>query len=217
MKVGTDGVLLGAWVPIKDAKYILDIGTGTGLIALMLAQRAENTFVDAIEIEPQAFEQASANFNESPWIKRLNAVHTDFKSFDSSKKYDLIVSNPPYFNNAVKNNCEQKSQARHTDSLSFDELLKGTVRLLSDNGRFCVILPADEKSFFETLAHKNTLFLNAVLNIKPTPSKPIKRVLLEFSLIETSIKEETMIIEEFGRHQYSEAYKLLTKEFYLAF
>ncbi|MGQ1785111.1 tRNA1(Val) (adenine(37)-N6)-methyltransferase [Saccharicrinis sp. GN24d3] len=217
MKVGTDGVLLGAWASVEGAKSILDIGTGTGLIALMLAQRNSTARIDAIEIDEQACEQAIINFTESAWAERLHIVHTDFQSYKVDIKYDLIVSNPPYFNHALKNDCETKSKARHTDSLSFYDLIKGAGKLLNADGLFCVVLPANEKNNFKMLASQNNLYLNNVLNIKPTPTKPAKRVLMSFSLTETKLTEEELIVEEFGRHQYSERYKQLTEDFYLAF
>ncbi len=217
MKVGTDGVLLGAWANLNNATKILDVGTGTGLIALMLAQRNSIAQIDAIEIDKHAYKQALINFTKSPWNDRVNGILSDFQTYKNPTKYDLIVSNPPYFNNALKNDCSKKSTARHTDSLSYDELIHCAAQLLTDNGLFCVILPANERISFENMAKDNNLFLNKLLNVKPTPNKPFKRVLMEFSFINKKLIEETLIIEEFGRHQYSDAYKQLTKDFYLAF
>ena len=217
MKVGTDGVLLGAWASVTRVQSALDIGTGTGLIALMLAQRTADAQIHAIELDKAAYQQAGLNFAASIWTMRLNAVHADFKTYQPALKFDLIVSNPPYFNHSLKNPCDKKSLARHTDNLSYAELIKGAVKLLSDTGRFSVILPASEKNNFKEIATQYNLKLNKALYVKPTPSKPPKRVLLEFSFLNIDEVEHELVIEEFGRHQYSEAYKQLIKEFYLAF
>lgn len=216
MKVGTDGVLLGAWASVGVAQSALDIGTGTGLVALMLAQRS-NAHIHAIELDEAAYHQAVLNFKASPWSEYLNAVLADFKTYDPALKYDLIVSNPPYFNQSLKNPCDKKSLARHTDSLNYAELIKGAAKLLEDTGRFCVVLPAAEKLNFKEIAAQYDLKLNKTLNVKPTPGKPSKRVLMEFSFLGTAEEVDELIIEEFGRHQYSDAYKQLTKDFYLAF
>lgn len=217
MKVGTDGVLLGAWASVAGVQSVLDIGTGTGLIALMLAQRTATAQIYGIELDEGAHQQALINFTASPWGKRLNTLHADFKAYTSSSKFDLIVSNPPYFNHSLKSPCDKKSLARHTDSLNYAELIKGVAKLLEDTGRFCAILPAPEKINFQEIAAKYGLKLNKTLFVKPTPSKPPKRVLMEFSFVSFVEEEDELIIEEFGRHQYSEAYKQLNKDFYLAF
>ncbi len=217
MKVGTDGVLLGAWASVQGAQSALDVGTGTGLVALMLAQRTEYAQIHAIELDEAAYQQAMLNFTASPWVERLNVIHADFKTYDPALKYDLIVSNPPYFNHSLKNPCDKKSLARHTDKLDYTELIKGAAKLLQDTGRFCVVLPAAEKLNFQEIAAQYGLKLNKTLCVKPTPSKPPKRAVMEFSLLSTLVEEHELIIEEFGRHQYSEAYKQLNKDFYLAF
>jgi len=219
MKVGTDGVLLGAWTSVNGARNILDIGTGTGLIALMLAQRSNIANIDGLEIEQKASFQARDNFVASQWRERLKVINKSLQNYaaDTDVKYDLIVSNPPFFNNALKNVCLQRSIARHTDSLSFMELLAGTVRLLKPEGRFCVVLPAESELSFVKVAEQHQLYLNRILRILPTPQKDAKRVLMEFSFTQHGVEEDLLIVEEFGRHGYSEAYKQLTKDFYLAF
>jgi tRNA1Val (adenine37-N6)-methyltransferase len=219
MKVGTDGVLLGAWASALHVKDILDIGTGTGLIALMLAQRNHAAQIDALEIDANACEQARLNFKQNEWMYRLRVIEDNLQHYSrsASKKYDLLVSNPPFFNNALKNECQKKALARHTDSLSFQDLLHGVKLLLQPNGLFCVVLPADEKEKFIHLAIKEGLFLKNILLVKPTPVKQPKRVLMEFSFHKLEVSEHIMVVEEFGRHGYSEAYKELTKDFYLAF
>ncbi len=219
MKVGTDGVLLGAWATCNHAKTILDVGTGTGLIALMCAQRNNVAQVDAIEIEGKACIQAKKNVKNSPWRERIEVIHDSLQNYSKicSKKYDLIISNPPFFNNSLKNNCQQKSLARHTDSLNYIDLIKGAKQLLSDNGVFSVVLPFDVKDTFEEMAMSNQVFLNRILKVKPTPSKQEKRILMELSLQKQTLKEEVMIVEEFGRHGYSDSYKKLTQDFYIKF
>ncbi|SMO69172.1 tRNA1Val (adenine37-N6)-methyltransferase [Saccharicrinis carchari] len=217
MKIGTDGVLLGAWASVNKVQSVLDIGTGTGLIALMLAQRTTDALIHAVELDHAAQSEAAFNFKASPWNNRLNAIHADFKTCHWTSSYDLIVSNPPFFKHSLKNPCDKKSIARHTDSLSYDQLIRGAVKLLSNTGRFCVVLPASERNNFKKIAAQDQLYLNKVLYIKPTPSKPPKRVLMEFSFENKLGIENEMIIEEFGRHGYSDDYKQLTKDFYLGF
>ena len=143
MKVGTDGVLLGAWCDVESAKMVLDIGTGTGLIALMIAQRTDCALIDAVEIDKSAYVQASGNFKDSRWCGRIGVFNLDFKQYvdECNTKYDLIVSNPPYFENSLKSSNLERTMARHTDSLSFDELLHGASMLLSESGIISLIVP----------------------------------------------------------------------------
>lgn len=218
MKVGTDGVLLGAWADIENTKSILDIGTGTGLIALMLAQRS-NANIDAIEIDEAAFTEACYNIEQSAWTENINIYHTSLQEYaiSSQNKYDLIVSNPPFFDNSLKANDISRTTARHTDSLSTNDLFLGATNLLTKKGKFEVVIPTDRYERYKLSAVEYNLFCNRVLYIKPTPQKPPKRVLLSFSNENNNLIEETLVIEEFGRHQYSEKYKKLTQDFYLAF
>ncbi len=219
MKVGTDGVLLGAWVNIENVKRILDVGTGTGLIAIMCAQRSPDSMIKGVEIEDGAAEQAGENFVNTSWSSRLKVIKRDFKDFrcEHYKKYDLIVSNPPFFINSLKNNCEKKTTARHADSLSHEDLIQKVVSLLCDNGLFSVVLPHEVKESFLSTAKRYGLFLRRILYVKPTPAKQPKRVLMEFSFKEAKVDENTLIVEQFGRHGYSAEYINLTKEFYLNF
>ena len=219
MKVGTDGVLLGAWCNCLKAKKILDVGTGTGLIALMCAQRNIDAKIDAVEIDEKAYQQAMLNVSNSPWKQRIVLVNESFQNYTNQGeiKYDLVVSNPPFFNNSLKNDCHQKSMARHTDTLGYDELVSGVIKILDNEGKFSVILPSDVKDEFTIIAKRKGLFINRILHVRPTPSKAEKRVLLEFGLNSNELEENTMILEEFGRHGYSEYYKELTKDFYLKF
>lgn len=218
MKVGTDGVLLGAWADCNRAKTILDIGTGTGLIALMLAQRC-NALINAVEIDANAATEALSNFSNSKWNHRLNIFNDPFQTFalNHTSQYDLIVSNPPYFTQSQKAKNAQRTMARHNDKLSVAELFTGAHKLLSNQGLLCFIIPTDNYEEYISQALKNNLFCSKKLWIKPTPTIQEKRVLLEFSRIKSECEEQTLVIEQYGRHKYSEEYKHLTKDFYLAF
>jgi len=220
MKVGTDAVLLGAWVDINNfPDTILDIGAGTGIIALMLAQRSNASTIDAIEIEENAYEQTVENFEQSDWADRLFCYHTSFKEFVAEmvleeEKYDLIVSNPPFYQEDFTSKNHARNQARFTSSLPFDDLLSGVKQLLSKNGQFSVIIPFKEEEKFTQLASENKLFLKRVCRVKGTPSSEVKRSLMTFSFREETVIEESLVIET-ARHQYTQEYIHLTKDFYL--
>jgi len=216
MKVGTDGVMLGAWAEASGCKRILDVGTGTGLIALMLAQRSD-AFIDALEINPEAALQAGENVEESPWAGRISVTCVSFQDFCQTAQfpYDLMVCNPPFFSDSLKAKTSSRSLARHNDSLAMDELISGAKSLLNPNGHFCLILPADKEVEMIALAAAYHLFPAKILRIRPIPRKEVKRVLLDFSFFEQEAKESEMIIETGGRHKYSKEYKNLTSEYYL--
>lgn len=214
MKVGTDGVLLGATAPVGGKTNVLDIGTGSGLIALMLAQRNAMAQITAIELEGQAAEQANQNFSLSPWKDRLTLLNIDFKNFESSDKFDLIVSNPPYFVNSLRSPNANKNQARHTDGLSFDDLLDGVAKLLTSDGTACFIIPIEAKADFIGIGLLKNLHLKRCIEIQTTPSGKIRRVILEFKSSANELVEEELLIE-IERHKYSPAYIELTREFYL--
>ncbi|MEO5603406.1 MAG: methyltransferase [Cyclobacteriaceae bacterium] len=215
-KVGTDGVLLGAWVQVAgEINNILDIGTGSGLITLMLAQRtAPATRIEGIEIAEQDVLQARENVQHSPWPQKIIIHHIAVQKFFPQKKYDLIVSNPPYFINSWLPPEKKRSQARHTQSLSFESLLASTARLLASQGRLAVILPFVEGSGFIDLADKFQLFLNRKTSFRSRSHKPVERLLLEFSFSQTTIKESDLVLYSEGE-TWSEAHHELTREFYL--
>ncbi|MGL5786485.1 MAG: tRNA1(Val) (adenine(37)-N6)-methyltransferase [Bacteroidales bacterium] len=215
MKVGTDAVLLGAWCATDNIQRVLDIGTGSGIISLMVAQRSQAT-IHSVEIDHQAYLQAKTNFEQSEWSDRMSVYHADFSEFSeiASSKYDLIVSNPPYFTNGVQAPCKKRSTARHADSLNYQQLFKGVVQLLSNNGRFALILPADAESEIETIASGCGLHQIRKCNVYPKTDGVIKRIMWEFSKTGAQCSEEHLVIE-LDRHVYSEDYKALTKEFYL--
>ncbi|MEZ4858428.1 MAG: methyltransferase [Flavobacteriaceae bacterium] len=217
MKIGTDGVLLGAWVCLqKNPKSILDIGAGTGIIALQLAQRSTATTIDAVEIDDDAFEQCAENFETSPWADRLFCYHASIQEFASEieEKYDLIISNPPFYREDYKTENEARDTARFEDALPFQHLIVCAAHLLSESGTFAVILPKKEVDSFIALASENQLFPKRICEVKGTPSSTIKRVLVEFSFRKLDPKNETLTIEV-SRHQYTPEYKQLVKDFYL--
>lgn len=220
MKVGTDGVLLGAWCAVDDfPDSILDVGSGTGLIALMLAQRTDAMTIDAVEIDEQAYEQTVDNFEQSDWGDRLFCYHSPFQEFaeemaEEEEQYDLIISNPPFYTDEFETEDAARNKARFTSSLSFKEIIVGANHLLSPAGRFAVIIPFKEEQTFVALASESKLVLNRVCRVKGTKTSVIKRSLLEFSLQETEVVEEELVIE-ISRHNYTEKYKELTKNFYL--
>lgn len=218
MKVGTDGVLLGAWAHVPSQGSVLDIGTGTGLIALMLAQRSKAR-IDAVELDEAACFEAIKNVNLSPWPENIRIHQASFQEFGAKNatSYDLIVSNPPFFNRSLKALTGQRTKARHTDTLSCQELFSGVQKLLTLQGKFEVIIPVENLPEYRNEAEKNQLFLNQVLWVKPTPDKPAKRVLCSFSKTKKVFVEETLVVESGGRHVYSEKYTRLTKDFYLGF
>lgn len=217
MKVGTDGVLLGAWTPLDGACRILDVGTGTGLIALMLAQRSEAR-IDAVEIDLAASMEARYNFEQSAWSKRLNLINADFLQFAGSSEntYDLIVSNPPFFVNSLKTSNAALAVARHNDWLSFSQLISGARKLLGSSGRFCVILPSSSFPEFKECARLAGFYLHHVTSVIPKTGKASKRILMEFSLLTGYPSEDELtVLDSEGR--YTEDYKMLTASFYPAF
>ncbi|MBI2280080.1 MAG: methyltransferase [Bacteroidetes bacterium] len=216
MKVGTDGVLLGAWTKTPNGTA-LDIGSGTGLIALMIAQRNANCFIDAIDLNKDAFLQTKINIENSHWNNRITAHHSALQDFKPDKKYQLIVSNPPFFVNSSKSGNEAKNLARHTDELSFNDLLQVVANLLLPDGIFSVVLPFAAATAFIELAKTHQLCLNRLCEVKPNLAKPPKRVLMEFSLHGKELETATLTIETNQRHVYTQAYQNLTKEFYLEF
>ena len=217
MKIGTDAVLLGAWTSVQAGpNTILDIGAGTGVIALMLAQRCDAENIEAIEIDDAAYEQCVANFEASPWADRLFCFHAGLDEFvdEIDDCYDLIVSNPPFYSEEVSSGDAKRDLARQNSSLPFEELLHAVSLLLAPNGLFAVIIPHKEESIF--LAHAMSLgfYPNRITHVKGNASAPIKRSLLQLSFKEDNTVEDELTIET-ARHQYTEGYKNLVKSFYL--
>ncbi len=219
MKVGMDGVLLGAWTDPSGSERILDIGTGTGLIALMMAQKNSLAQIDAIEVDPEAFKEAVQNIQQSHWSERITPELCSFQEFaeGSLQKYNLIVSNPPFFTNGVKAPVENRAQARHSDSLPLDILISGAAGLLRENGRIALVLPVESLPEITQLADSNKLFISRLCRVKPNPQKPDFRILIELTNEECTIQEENLMIEFEKHHDYTPEYKVLTKDFYLKF
>jgi tRNA1Val (adenine37-N6)-methyltransferase len=217
MKIGTDGVLLGAWTPlINNPLNVLDIGAGTGILSLMLAQRSYAEQIDAIEIDENAYEQCVENFEASPWGDQLFCFHAGLDEFvdEPEDEYDLIISNPPFYSEDFKTDDSQRDLARFQDALPFEELIEAAALLLSDNGIFSVIIPFKEEAKFVSMCKELELFPLKITRVKGTPTSEIKRSLLAFSRIEqTPLIDELTI--EISRQHYTPEYIELTKDFYL--
>lgn len=219
MKVGTDGVLLGSWTSVKNNPFsILDIGSGSGLIALMLAQRSDAAQIDAIEIDVEAYEQCVENFEDSPWNDRLFCFHASLNEFVDEmedEQYDLIVSNPPFFVPNTKEHIgESRKKARFYDSLPFEHLVSAVSKLLAPTGTFAVIIPFAEEEEFIELAKRVALFPNRVTRVKGAANSPIKRTLIELSFTEKTTIESELVLE-IERHQYTQEFTTLVSDFYL--
>lgn len=219
MKINTDGVILGAisGFATDAVNYkALDIGTGTGVIAMLLAQRFDTAVIDAVEIDELAAQAAGRNFAASPFADRLSIVRSDIAAFESAYSYDLIVSNPPYFVNDLKSFEKRKSIARHAEDSFFESLVVKSSELLSDNGLLWLILPVKQADLVLSLAATKGLYLNSVVNIQSDVSKPVIRKIICLSKHVELLKEETFYIYE-SEKVYTDAYKQLLKDFFLAF
>ena len=223
MKVGTDGVLLGAWSEIKNTASVLDIGTGTGLIAIMLAQRLEaleNAFVHGVEIDEQAFRQAQENMALSPFSGRVKCFHQSVQDFAhmATERYDLIISNPPFFTGGTFSHNQDKNNVRHTVKLSHNDLLNATRQLLHKTGKFTVILPLIEGMRFIEVARTYGFYNTKRTDVRPRIDKNIERLLLQFEFTErTTERDELVLLEGTSDRDYSAAYKTLTQDFYINF
>ena len=236
MKVSTDGVLLGAWCPLDSQASssnsfrsfrsfkgfkgfkVLDVGTGSGLIALMLAQRMPEAKITAIDIDSGAVEQAKYNFELSPWAERLECKQTALQDLAGEGIYDLIVSNPPYFQDSLKNPDSQRSIARHTDTLSYEQLLAHSARLLTEDGILALVLPIEAEQQIITIAQTHKLYPTHITHVYPKPGKAAKRLLIAFSLLPIANSPSPIansLTLESETSPRSEEYKELTKEFYL--
>ena len=220
MKVGTDAVLLGAWVNPIDSKKILDIGTGTGIISLMLAQKTKAD-ITAIDIDKESTEQAITNVAESDFKDHIKVRHMSFQELtkSSDQKFDLIVTNPPYFIDSLKNQAEtSRKTARHADLLPFEDLIVGVKKLLDEKGKFCLILPKNEAAIFRKMAELKGLYLSKLLRIRTRLEKDSeKRHIMQFEFKESEFSESTLVIEEDSHRNYTKEYKELTKDYYLHF
>jgi len=215
-KVGTDAVLLGSWVQVSENdRRFLDIGTGSGVIALMLAQRSHtDARIEAIEIGRIETEQAEQNVRQSPWPEKVVVHNIALQDFKSEGKFDLIVSNPPYFERSLLPPDPERIRARHTHQLSFDELLEGVVRLMLPRGRVAVVLPFERMTDFSQRALAQKLFPSRITHFRTRKHKAVERVLAEFKFEKTSTKESELILYSDGE-AWSEEYRNLTRDFYL--
>jgi len=218
MKIGTDGVLLGAWCPIDNNPYsILDIGAGTGILSLMLAQRSNAEQIDALEIDEEAYEQCVENFEASPWGDRLFCFHAGLDEFidEPEDEYDIIISNPPFYSEDFKTDNSQRDLARFQDAMPFEDLVEAADLLLSESGIFAVIIPFKEEEKFIDLCAEVELFPVKVTRVKGSHNTPIVRSLLAFKRYELSVLTADELVIEINRHEYTDDYINLTKEFYL--
>ena len=215
MKVGTDGVLLGAWtMPSSYPHQILDIGTGTGLVAIMLAQRFTRSQIHAIDIDQASAEEALFNAQSSPWSERLNITHCALQDYNPSNKYDLIVSNPPYFRNTTQSQDLARATARNNDSLSLEYLVEKSYELLNENGELDLIVPSNEFETIQSLAEKFNFYINKLCRVRGNHQSPIKRILIALNKNKEILEEKNLTIEN-SRHNYTEEYINLCQDFYL--
>lgn len=218
MKVGTDSVLLGAWVALEGAGRVLDVGTGTGLLSLMVAQRSKSSQITAVEIDPDAATQAKENVSNSPYSDQIQVITGDIKDpaiLSSESPFDLIICNPPYFSSGKGSPSRSRTTARHSGSLDLEQLILRATALLRQSGRLALVVPSDSTSNVIGFAEESGLYLQRLMAIHPTPQKPAKRKCLEFGFQKQDIESEILVIEAHGRHAYSEAYRSLTAPFYL--
>ncbi len=214
MKVGTDGVLLGAWCPVEGARQVLDVGTGCGVIALMIAQRNATAIIDAIDIDHDAIEEASLNFNHSPWGDRLTAIECDFNTMAEGKTYDLIVSNPPYFTNGVLPTGDARTTARHTGTLNYHQLIEVAARLLSDDGSLAIITPIEAEGEIIQAATFASLPVREIMRVIPVEGAAPKRIMWLLSRCQIPYHEETLTIAH-SDGSFTSEYVALTGAFYL--
>lgn len=219
MKVGTDAVLIGSWVDVSGSDRILDIGTGTGIIALMIAQRTPAQ-ITALEIDKNSFEQACENAANSTFKNQITVINQSFQDYwkQCTTKFNLIVTNPPYFVDSLKSNDSYRSIARHADVLPFSDLVEGVVNCLAPAGKFCVILPKKEALLFRTITEQKGLHLSKLFRVKSNQSKEEEiRQIMQFEFKPSGFSEETISIRDEKTNEYSAAYKALTKEYHLNF
>lgn len=214
MKVGTDGVLLGAWCPADGATHVLDVGTGCGVIALMIAQRNADAVIEGIDIDPEAVNEASLNFAQSPWAGRLSARLVDFNDMQGCVCYDLIVSNPPYFTNGVLPDGDTRIMARHTQSLTYGQFIAGASRMLTDDGAVALISPVEAYREIVQAAAMASLPVRRLTRVIPVEGHEPKRLLWLLSRREMAYREERLTIAH-SDNSFTDEYISLTRPFYL--
>lgn len=218
LKVGTDGVLLGAWADVSECKNILEIGAGSGVISLMLAQRNKNALVDAVEIDNHSSVKANKNIMCSSWSDRISIYHSSIQEFSKKENlYDLIVCSPPYFRNSMKPQKREDLFSKHDDNLPYEALIAIAYKMLDNLGKFCVILPSSEEIYFKRLASAQGFYISKLLHMLPVIDKPAKRILMQFEKSRKHISYGTIAILDSPAGDYTQEYKDLTKDFYLNF
>lgn len=217
MKVGTDSILLGTWTDLTDIRQVLDIGSGTGVVSLILAQRAPQAKVTGVEIDLDAARQSRENVERSPWSDRIVIQEMSIQDFASNHtaQFDLIISNPPFFTGGTFSSNELKASVRHTVKLPHNDLLKSTRSLLHPLGKFCVVLPYIEGLRFIEIAQIGGFYCTRMTEVRPKANKPVERLLLCFELKEKTTAKSELIIMEADTNEYTTAFRELTKEFYL--
>lgn len=217
MKVGTDGVLLATWAGVHNALNVLDVGTGCGVMAIILAQRAPQSFIHGVEIDSGAAAQAADNMAQSPWPGRLRCFEDSIQHFaaTSGQSYDLIVSNPPFFSGGTFSDNHDRNAVRHTVKLPHGDLLSAVRRLLKPDGRFCVVLPHIEGLRFKELANNYHLYCTRMTQVYPRPDKPLERLLLQFETVVKPLEKETLTLHAADNNDLSEDWARLIGEFYL--
>ena len=217
MKIGTDSILLGAWADLSDKKKGIDIGSGTGIISIMLCQRNEILEIDSIEVSEKAVLDAKKNIKNCKWNERINLIHKDLRLFSTENKYDLIISNPPYFQKSLKPKDLDRLKARHEVSLNYKDVLNFSEKHLLKNGTINLILPIDQKQEVTEYAEKFGLYVSKECIVFPKPNKNPHRLLIELSKTKKTFESQSLTIENDGRHNYTDNYKKLTREFYAIF
>lgn len=216
-KVGTDGVLLGAWADVAGVQTVLDVGTGAGLLALMIAQRSEAA-VTAIDVDLPSLDQARENTAMSPWKNRITLLHSSLQDFMPGQRFDLVLTNPPFFQDSKQPDNRGRQISRHNTMLSLEDLVNKISGLMLDEGKFCLILPVEESRIFERIGAESGFHLHRLLRVRPTPNHSEKRRLMEYRLYPAEkVHDDELIIERGARHDYTERYRELTGDFYLAF
>ncbi len=217
MKVGMDGILLGAWADVKNVTTALDVGTGTGVIAIMLAQRTTDTLIHAVEIDGLTCEQAAANMSNCPWSDRLTAINASIQEYarQADQTYDLIVSNPPFFTGGTFSNNQNKNNVRHTVKLPHGDLLAAVRTLLAPNGKFCLILPLIEGLRFREVARSYNLYCTKMTEVLPKVDRQVERLLIQFEKKEVALVKDKLVIQNAKTEEWTKEYVQLTKAFYL--
>ncbi|WP_207435636.1 methyltransferase [Sabulibacter ruber] len=218
MKVCTDSCVLGAYAQVAGAKRILDIGAGTGLLSLMVAQRAPEAHIEAVEIDPAAAAQAQENICLSPWADRVRLFPMSLQEFAQINpgQFDIIISNPPFFQASLKSSDAVKNQAKHTETLSFTEVISFSARFLSSEGKLHILLPPHEARVFEQEAHANGFYTNNILWLEATPGGKLLRTIHTYSRLRSTMSESTLAVRE-KDHTYTQAFRELLKDYYLIF